>query len=397
MNWRCRYHPGYWSGLTDVTVFGAQAHLLWDVVKQVFSLQPFWCIIIDYHIIVATLWRCPDSLLFLFRLPWQPSSWVALWESTTTTRRLDRNPINNPLIFLRAPIRVAVIRPFSSSSSEPVGYAASCPALLAPRWGTCRQPSRLPAGAMWPRKLPAGRKRAPSEGGWRGVSVSSCLPASLSSCSLLSLVGIRRFILLFFFFSAHIQVCLSAAFVSTLLVLLVWYGRFYWLLEHLHCTCVGAEQHQMHHSHSRSHSPGCKLVSANNPVDVNGIRNVPVGSSVMCSGVRPGRGTCVSVCHTHRRTAPWSQLCASIATVTCLLVGFICFSGAGQRLKSRMESTFLTSLNLLLCLCGPVHPPPPSHPPPHTQTHTHTTTRQPKCHQDRFRLTSGATSAWCNF
>lgn len=43
---------------------------------------------------------------------------------TTLSKRLNvhhfilvRNPINNPLIFLGAPIRVAVIRPFSSSSS----------------------------------------------------------------------------------------------------------------------------------------------------------------------------------------------------------------------------------------------------------------------------------------
>lgn len=61
----------------------------------------------------------------------------------------------------------------------------------------------------------------------------------------------------------------------------------------------------------------------------------------------------------------YSQLCASIATIVRLLVKLICFQGTTAAKQSRprhrstvMESTFLTSLNLLICLCGPIHPPP---------------------------------------
>lgn len=42
---------------------------------------------------------------------------------------------------------------------------------------------------------------------------------------------------------------------------------------------------------------------------------------------------------THRRTAPWSQLSASIATVACLLVRLISFSGARRQRNSRARGT----------------------------------------------------------
>ena len=50
--------------------------------------------------------------------------------------------------------------------------------------------------------------------------------------------------------------------------------------------------HQLHCLHSRNHIPVCKLVSTNNQIAIDRIRNVPVVLSVMRSGVRSGHVAC---------------------------------------------------------------------------------------------------------